>query len=60
MAASGCSVEHCPTTALKVGYGVTQVGKIPEMVMRGINVSIGIDGNNLPPTTPTCTGPPTL
>ena len=46
MAASGCSVEHCPTTALKVSYGVTQIGKIPEMVMRGINVSIGIDGNN--------------
>ena len=46
MAAAGCSVEHCPTTALKVSYGVTQIGKIPEMVMRGINVSIGIDGNN--------------
>jgi cytosine/adenosine deaminase-related metal-dependent hydrolase len=46
MATAGCSVEHCPTTALKVAYGVTQIGKIPEMVMRGINVSIGIDGNN--------------
>jgi len=46
MASAGCSVEHCPTTALKVAYGVTQIGKIPEMVMRGINVSIGIDGNN--------------
>ena len=46
MAEAGCSVEHCPTTALKVAYGVTQIGKIPEMVMRGINVSIGIDGNN--------------
>ncbi len=46
MAAAGCSVAHCPTTALKVAYGVTQIGKIPEMVMRGINVSIGTDGNN--------------
>ena len=46
MAEAGCSVEHCPTTALKVSYGVTQIGKMPEMVMRGINVSIGIDGNN--------------
>ncbi len=46
MAHAGCSVAHCPTTALKVAYGVTQIGKIPEMVMRGINVSIGIDGNN--------------
>ena len=37
---------HCPTTALKVSYGVTQIGKFPEMVQRGINVSIGTDGNN--------------
>jgi len=46
MAAKGTSVAHCPTTALKVSYGVTQIGKMPEMVQRGINVSIGTDGNN--------------
>ncbi len=46
MAAGHVSVAHCPTTALKVSYGVTQVGKIPEMVQAGINVSIGTDGNN--------------
>ena len=46
MAATGSSVAHCPTTALKVSYGVTQIGKMPEMVQRGINVSIGTDGNN--------------
>lgn len=46
MAAHGVSVTHCPTTALKVSYGVTQVGKMPEMVQAGINVSIGTDGNN--------------
>jgi cytosine/adenosine deaminase-related metal-dependent hydrolase len=46
MAQSGVSVAHCPTTALKVSYGVTQVGKMPEMVQHGINVSIGTDGNN--------------
>jgi 5-methylthioadenosine/S-adenosylhomocysteine deaminase len=46
MAARGTSVAHCPTTALKVSYGVTQIGKMPEMVQRGINVSIGTDGNN--------------
>jgi cytosine/adenosine deaminase-related metal-dependent hydrolase len=40
------SVVHCPTTALKVSYGVTQIGKFPEMVQAGINVSIGTDGNN--------------
>lgn len=46
MAGRGVNVAHCPTTALKVSYGVTQIGKFPEMVQRGINVSIGIDGNN--------------
>ena len=46
MAKAGVSVAHCPTTALKVSYGVTQIGKIPEMVQAGINVSIGTDGNN--------------
>jgi cytosine/adenosine deaminase-related metal-dependent hydrolase len=44
--AAGTNVAHCPTTALKVAYGVTQVGKFPEMVQRGVNVSIGTDGNN--------------
>lgn len=46
LAQSGTSVAHCPTTALKVSYGITQVGKFPEMVQRGVNVSIGTDGNN--------------
>ena len=46
MAETGVNVAHCPTTALKVSYGVTQVGKMPEMVMAGINVAIGTDGNN--------------
>ncbi len=46
MAETGTHVSHCPTTALKVSYGVTQVGKFPEMVMSGINVGIGTDGNN--------------
>jgi cytosine/adenosine deaminase-related metal-dependent hydrolase len=46
MAAHRASVAHCPTTALKVSYGVTRIGKMPEMVQRGINVSIGTDGNN--------------
>lgn len=46
LAARGASVAHCPTTALKVSYGVTQIGRFPEMVQRGVNVSIGTDGNN--------------
>jgi 5-methylthioadenosine/S-adenosylhomocysteine deaminase len=46
MAKARVSVAHCPTTALKVSYGVTQIGKMPEMMQAGINVSIGTDGNN--------------
>ncbi len=46
MAETGAHVAHCPTTALKVSYGVTQVGKMPEMVQSGINLGIGTDGNN--------------
>lgn len=46
MAEMAVNVAHCPTTALKVSYGVTQVGKFPEMVQMGVNVSIGTDGNN--------------
>ncbi|MFN8023477.1 MAG: amidohydrolase family protein [Acidimicrobiales bacterium] len=46
IAETGTHVAHCPTTALKVSYGITQVGKFPEMVQRGVNVSIGTDGNN--------------
>jgi cytosine/adenosine deaminase-related metal-dependent hydrolase len=46
LAQSGANVAHCPTTALKVAYGITQVGKFPEMVQKGINVSLGTDGNN--------------
>lgn len=46
MAEAKATVAHCPTTALKVSYGVTQTGKMPEMAERGINLSIGTDGNN--------------
>lgn len=46
LAEHGAHVAHCPTTALKVSYGVTQVGKMPEMVAKGVNVAIGTDGNN--------------
>lgn len=46
IARTGATVAHCPTTALKVAYGVTQIGKVPEMLDAGINVAIGTDGNN--------------
>jgi cytosine/adenosine deaminase-related metal-dependent hydrolase len=41
-----CNVAHCPTTALKVSYGVSQIGKMPEMHAAGVNLTIGTDGNN--------------
>ncbi len=41
-----CNVAHCPTTALKVAYGVTQIGRMPEMVDAGVNLCIGTDGSN--------------
>ncbi len=46
ISAAGASVVHCPTTAMKVAYGVTRIGRMPEMVTAGINVSLGTDGNN--------------
>jgi 5-methylthioadenosine/S-adenosylhomocysteine deaminase len=46
LASHRCNVAHCPTTALKVAYGVTQIGRMPEMQARGVNVCIGTDGNN--------------
>src|SRR6266498_3393722 len=38
-----CNVAHCPTTALKVAYGITQIGHMPELVKAGANVCIGTD-----------------
>jgi aconitase B len=29
-------IIHCPTTALKLGYGATKIGKFPEMIKEGI------------------------
>jgi cytosine/adenosine deaminase-related metal-dependent hydrolase len=47
IASSGCSVAHCPSSALRCSIGITQLGKIPEMVNAGINVGIGIDSSNV-------------
>jgi cytosine/adenosine deaminase-related metal-dependent hydrolase len=46
LAETSCNVAHCPTTALKVAYGVTRIGKMPEMEAAGINLCIGTDGCN--------------
>jgi 5-methylthioadenosine/S-adenosylhomocysteine deaminase len=46
LAQSGSSVAHCPTASLRCSIGMTQIGKIPELIEAGVNVGIGIDGNN--------------
>jgi 5-methylthioadenosine/S-adenosylhomocysteine deaminase len=48
LAESGTRVAHCPSSNLKLGSGVA---RIPELIARGVQVSIGADGapcnNNL-------------
>ncbi|MDA4130713.1 MAG: amidohydrolase [Thaumarchaeota archaeon] len=39
-------VVQCPSTALKLGYGTTKFGKLPEMLEKGICVAVGCDGTN--------------
>ncbi len=44
LAETGTSVTHCPWAALKGGYGVTSVGRFPEMAAAGVNLMLGTDG----------------
>jgi 5-methylthioadenosine/S-adenosylhomocysteine deaminase len=46
LAQAGANIAHCPTSALKGAYGATAVGRFPEMQARGVNLTIGTDGNN--------------
>jgi len=46
LAERSCSVAHCPGTGLKVAYGISQVGLMPEMARAGVNLCIGTDGSN--------------
>ena len=39
-------VVHCVLTCLNLGYGATAIGRFPEMIERGICVSLGCDGAN--------------
>ena len=46
LADAGANIAHCATTALKGAYGVTAVGRLPEMQAQGVNITIGTDGSN--------------
>ncbi len=36
-------VVHCPTTALKLTYGLSRAGRFPEMMEAGVTLAIGSD-----------------
>ena len=40
------NVVHCPSTALKLVYGLSAFGRFPEMLSRGINVTLGTDASD--------------
>ncbi len=44
LADTGTNVIHCPSAALKGGYGTTRTGRFPEMAEAGINLLLGTDG----------------
>jgi len=46
LAEARANVCHCATSALKGAYGVTAVGRFPEMQAQGVNIALGTDGNN--------------
>lgn len=47
LAATGTNVVCCPLVALKGGFGVTSVGRFPEMAAAGINTLLGTDGYDI-------------
>ncbi|MDB5394028.1 MAG: amidohydrolase [Rhodospirillales bacterium] len=44
LAETGTNVIHCPTAALKGGYGTTGLGLFPEMAAAGVTLMLGTDG----------------
>jgi cytosine/adenosine deaminase-related metal-dependent hydrolase len=43
---NGANVVHCPSTALKLTYGLAKSGKFPEMLKAGVNVCLGSDASD--------------
>ena len=46
LARRGVKVAHCPTAALKHTKGLGEYGRFPEMLERGVSVSLGGDSGN--------------
>lgn len=46
LGANRVNIGHCPTSALRLAYGATKIGKFPEMMNAGANVCLGCDGAN--------------
>ena len=46
MARTGATTVMCPSQTLKQGSGITRVGKLPELLERGISVGLGTDAPN--------------
>lgn len=42
----GANVVHCPSTALKLSYGLAASGRFPEMLNAGVNVCLGSDASD--------------
>ncbi|MFN8525722.1 MAG: amidohydrolase family protein [Chloroflexota bacterium] len=46
IAKAGASATVCPTAAMKEGRGVTENGRLPELLERGVSVALGSDSAN--------------
>ena len=46
MARAGATTVMCPSQTLKQGSGITRIGKLPELLERGIAVGLGTDAPN--------------
>ena len=46
MARAGTTAVMCPSQTLKQASGITKVGKLPELLERGISVGLGTDAPN--------------
>ena len=43
---TGTMICHNPSSALKLSKGVTQTGRFPELLRRGVTIGLGTDGSN--------------